>query len=67
MATCDEKSGYEHIALSENSQIYFWNEFGGFIMVYTVLPFEWKESLKCWGFICQKIYIFIFPFPEFGG
>ena len=34
MATCDEKSGYEHIALSENSDI----------MVYTVLPFGWKAS-----------------------
>ncbi|XP_052697482.1 uncharacterized protein LOC128175700 [Crassostrea angulata] len=34
MATCDEKSGYEHIALSENSDI----------MVYTVLAFGWKAS-----------------------
>lgn len=44
MAICDEKSGYEHIAVSEKSQTYFGIEFGGFIMVYTVLAFGWKAS-----------------------
>ena len=44
MATCDEKAGYEHVALSKDSQNYFGIEFGGYFMVYTVIPFGWKAS-----------------------
>ena len=44
MATCDEKAGYEHVALSKDSQTYFRIEFGGYFMEYTVIPFGWRAS-----------------------
>lgn len=59
MATCDENSGYEHIALSENSQTYFGIEFGGFIMVYTVLPFGWKASPYIYQTVGMTITYFL--------
>ena len=44
MVTCDEKSGYCHVKLSEESQTYFGIQFGGFFMTYATLPFGWKAS-----------------------
>lgn len=44
MVTCDEKSGYDHIKISSSSQTFFGLQFGGYIMVYTVIPFGWKAS-----------------------
>ena len=44
MVTTDDKSGYDHVRLSSHSQEYFGLEFGGYFMVYTVLPFGFKAS-----------------------
>ena len=44
MITCDEKSGYDQVRLTEESQTYFGVQFGGWIMSYTTLPFGWKAS-----------------------
>ena len=44
MITCDEKSGYDHVRLTEESQTYFGLQFGGWIMSYTTLVFGWKAS-----------------------
>ena len=41
---CDDKSGYDHVLLSENSQTYFGFRFGGLWLVCTTLPFGWKIS-----------------------
>lgn len=51
MVTCDEKSGYDHVKLSEKSQTFFGIQFGGFFMTCTTLPFGWKAS----SFIYQTI------------
>lgn len=42
--TTDEKSGYDHVRLFYYSQGYFGLIFGGYIMVYTVIPFGFKAS-----------------------
>lgn len=42
MATCDEKSGYDHVKLNKSSRTYFGIQFGGYLMVYYTLPFGWK-------------------------
>ena len=39
MTKCDDKSGYDHVLLSENSQAYFGFSFGGLWFVCTTLPF----------------------------
>ena len=44
MTKCDDKSGYDHVLLSENSQAYFGFSFGGLWFVCTTLPFGWKIS-----------------------
>jgi hypothetical protein len=44
MISCDDKSGYHHIKLSEASRTYFGIQFGGWVMVYNTLPFGWKAS-----------------------
>lgn len=51
MVTCDEKSGYDHVKLKEESQTYFGIQFGGYFMVYTTIPFGFKAS----PFIYQSI------------
>ena len=51
MVTCDEKLGYDHVKLSENSHTYFGIQFGGYFMTYKTLPFGWKAS----PFIYQSI------------
>lgn len=42
--TTNEKSGYDHVRLSVESQRYFDIQFGGYVMVYTGLPFGFKAS-----------------------
>jgi len=49
--TCDEKYGYDHVRLSEDSQTYFGIQFGGCLITYTTLPFGWKAS----PFVYQSI------------
>lgn len=44
MTTIDDKSGYDHIFLSENSRKYFGVQFGGWYFVYNTLPFGFKAS-----------------------
>ena len=40
----DDKSGYDHILLSEDSRTYFGIQWGGWYLVYNTLPFGWKIS-----------------------
>lgn len=42
MVSCDEKSGYNHVRLSEGSKTYFGIQFAGYVMVYNTLPFGLK-------------------------
>ena len=44
LSKIDDKSGYDHIFLSENSQTYFGVEWQGWWLVGTTLPFGWKNS-----------------------
>ena len=44
MTKCDDKSGYDHVLLSEDSQTYFGFSFGGLWFVCITLPFGWKIS-----------------------
>ena len=44
MTKCDDKSGYDHVLISDDSQKYFGFEFGGLWFVCTTLPFGWKIS-----------------------
>ena len=44
MTKCDDKSGYDHILLSEASQSYFGFSFGGLWFVCTTWPFGCKIS-----------------------
>uniref|UniRef100_A0A8W8LNN4 Uncharacterized protein n=1 Tax=Magallana gigas TaxID=29159 RepID=A0A8W8LNN4_MAGGI len=40
----DEKSGYDNVRWSNDSQGYFGMIFGGYVMVYTVIPFGFKAD-----------------------
>ena len=40
----DDKSGYDHILLSEDSRTYFGIQRGGWYFTYNTLPFWWKIS-----------------------
>ncbi|KAK3737867.1 hypothetical protein QZH41_019748, partial [Actinostola sp. cb2023] len=51
MTKCDDKSGYDHVLLSESSQQYFGFEWAGWWLVSKTLPFGWKES----AFIYQTL------------
>ncbi|KAK3728299.1 hypothetical protein QZH41_001229 [Actinostola sp. cb2023] len=42
--TMDDKSGYEHVALSPQSRTYFGIEWQGWYFVYHTIPFGWKAS-----------------------
>lgn len=39
MSSMDDKSGYDHIYLSEQSKKYFGLQFGGWFMIFNTLPF----------------------------
>ena len=51
LISCDEKSGYDHVKLSQMSSKYFGIQFGGWFLQYNTLPFGWKGS----PFIYQSI------------
>lgn len=40
----DDKSGYDHILLSDDSRTYFGIQWGGWFFTYNTLPFGWKIS-----------------------
>ena len=44
MTKCRDKSGYDHVFLSDGSQTYFGFCFGDLWLVCTTLPFGWKIS-----------------------
>lgn len=44
MTTVDDKSGYDHIVLSETFRKYFRIQFAGWYFVYNTLPFCFKTS-----------------------
>lgn len=58
MVTLDEKSGYDHVLLTESSQEYFGIQFGGYIMTCCTLPFGWKAS----PFLYQSIGMVVTAF-----
>ena len=41
----DDKSGYDHLLLAEESRTYFGIQWGGWYFLYNTLPFGWKISL----------------------
>ena len=41
---CDDKSGYDHIALSHDSRTFFGFEWAGWYFVSHTIPFGWKSS-----------------------
>ena len=43
-SVCDDKSGYDHISLTEDSQPLFGLAWKGCFFVYRTLPFGWKAS-----------------------
>ena len=51
LSKIDDKSGYDHVLLSEDSQQYFRIEWEGWWLVGTTLPFGWKNS----PFVYQSI------------
>ena len=40
----DDKSGYDHLFLTEQSRVFFGIQWGGWIFLYNTLPFGWKIS-----------------------
>jgi hypothetical protein len=50
MSSLDDKSGYDHILLDEDSRKYFGLQFGGFYFVFNTIPFGFKAS----AYIYQK-------------
>lgn len=40
----DDKSGYDHILLTEESHTFFGIQWGGWYLRYNILPFVWKIS-----------------------
>lgn len=43
-SVCDDKSGYDHILLTEESQPLFGLAWQGCYLIYCTLPFGWKAS-----------------------
>ena len=41
----DDKSGYDHLLLTEDSRTYFGIQWGGWFFTYNTLPLGWKTSL----------------------
>ena len=58
MTKCDDKSGYDHLLLSESSQQFFGFEWAGWWFVSRTLPFGWKES----AFIYQTLGVAVSSF-----
>ena len=43
-SSCDDKSGYDHVKVTEESRTFLGVQWGGYYFVYTVLPFGFKAS-----------------------
>jgi hypothetical protein len=48
MMVSDEKSGYDHVLVSPESQTYLGVQFFGWYLVYTTLPFGFRASAFCY-------------------
>ena len=59
MIVTDDKSGYEHVKLTQQSETYFGFQFGGWVFSYTVLPFGWKASAIIYQTIGMQITSFL--------
>ena len=59
MITTDDKSGYDHILLSDNSKKYFGVVFDGWVMCYASLPFGFKASCYIYHSISQVVTSYI--------
>lgn len=62
MSSVDDKSGYDHVRLSENSRTYFGVQFGGWYLVFATIPFGFKTSAYIYNSIglvatsyCRKL------------
>ena len=55
LVTSDEKSGYDHVKLQEQSQTYFGVQFGGWILTYTSLPFGFKACPYIYSTIGMQV------------
>ena len=53
--TTDDKSGYDHILLSDNSKKYFGLVYDGWVMCYCSLPFGFKASCYIYHSISQVV------------
>ena len=51
LSSVDDKSGYDHVRLSEDSRSYFGIQYGGWFFVYNTIPFGWKLS----AYVYQQI------------
>ncbi|CAC5396544.1 unnamed protein product [Mytilus coruscus] len=51
MKALDDKSGYDHVKITKESETFYGFQFGGWVFSYTVLPFGWKA----FAFIYQSI------------
>ena len=58
MVTFDDKSGYDHVKISESSYTYFGIQFGGYFMTYPTLPFGWKGSACIRQLACVSTSIY---------
>ena len=55
LSTTDEKSGYDHVTLTERSKTFFGVIFQGWVMQYTTLPFGFKASCFVYHTIGQVV------------
>ena len=58
---CDDKSGYDHILLTDSSTTYFGFEWGGWFFSSTAIPFGWKLSAfvyHCTGLLVSHFFPF---------
>lgn len=59
MVACDDKSGYDHVRLTLDSETYFGFQFGGWVFTYSVIPFGWKASAFVYQTIGMQVTTFL--------
>ncbi|XP_062568476.1 uncharacterized protein LOC134230659 [Saccostrea cucullata] len=59
MVACDEKSGCDHVRLTQGSETYFGFQFGGWVFTYSVIPFGWKASAFVYQTIGMQVTTFL--------
>ena len=60
----DDKSGYEHILLTDDGRTFFAIQWGGWYFTYNTLPFGWKISLYVYQYwSCGNKFLSIFEGP----